>query len=67
LDLCPGPDPDLKLYNKNLKKLALCLRGNGKKVLKSLENEMKPPQNNNFEEAAKIRDKFLLTENNVPS
>jgi excinuclease ABC subunit C len=60
LDLCPGPDPDLKLYNKNLKKLALVLRGNGKKVLKSLENEMKTASKaNNFEEAAKIRDKIF--------
>jgi len=60
LDLCPGPDPDLKLYKKNLKKLALVLQGDGKKVLKSLENEMKSAsKNNRFEEAAKIRDKIF--------
>jgi len=60
LDLCPGPDPDLKLYKKNLKKLVLVLQGNGKKVLRSLENEMKTAsRGNNFEEAAKIRDRIF--------
>jgi len=60
LDLCPGPEPDLKLYKKNLRKLALILQGNGKKVLKSLENEMKSAsKTNDFETAAKIRDKIF--------
>jgi len=60
LDLCPGPDPDLKAYKKNLKKLALVLQGHGKRVLKSLESEMKSASKaKNFEEAAKIRDKIF--------
>lgn len=58
LDLCPGPSPDLKEYKKNLKKLALILRGKRNDVIKLLRAEMKKlAKENKFEEAGKTRDK----------
>jgi excinuclease ABC subunit C len=59
LGLCPGPNPDLSDYKKNLKKLALILQGSRIAVLNSLRKEMQDAsRNNNFEEAAKIRDRI---------
>jgi excinuclease ABC subunit C len=59
LGLCPGPNPDLKEYKKNLKKLILILQGKRSAVLKSLQKEMKLlSKENKFEEAGKIRDRI---------
>jgi len=60
LELCPGPDPDLKLYKKNLKKLSMILQGKSQTVLKSLKKEMTSfSKDKRFEEAGKIRDKIF--------
>jgi len=59
LGLCPGPNPDLKEYKKNIKKLALILQGKKSAVLNSLKKEMKLlAKAQKFEEAGKIRDKI---------
>jgi len=60
LGLCPGPDPDLKEYKRNIKKLILILEGKRSAVLNSLKREMKIlSKESNFEEAAKIRDQIF--------
>jgi len=59
LGLCPGPDPDLKQYKKNIKKLTLILEGKRSAVLNSLKKEMqKLSKESKFEEAAEIRDRI---------
>ena len=59
LGLCPGPNPDLKEYKKNIKKLILILQGKRSAVLNSLKKEMKQLSNENkFEDAGKIRDRI---------
>jgi len=59
LGLCPGPQPDLKEYKKNIKKLTLILKGKRNTVLNSLKKEMKQlSKENRFEEAGKIRDRI---------
>ncbi|MBI3337144.1 MAG: GIY-YIG nuclease family protein [Candidatus Staskawiczbacteria bacterium] len=70
LGLCPGPNPDLDEYKKNIKKLVLILGGKttayggvpltaGETVLNSLKKEMKQLSfKKEFEKAAKIRDKI---------
>jgi len=63
LGLCPGPEPDLKEYKKNIKKLVLILKGKRGAVLNSLKREMKTlSKEKNFEEAGKIRDKIYNLE-----
>ena len=58
LDLCPGPDPDLAEYKKNIKKLILILQGKRGAVLNSLKKEMKYfSKQKEFEKAARIRDR----------
>ena len=58
LNLCPGPSPDKKEYQKNIKKLVAILKGESRKVLKDLEKEMKEASlAEQYEKAAKIRDK----------
>jgi len=75
LELCPGPElfenslspkatAGLQEYKKNIKKLALILKGEKKSVLNSLKKEMHvASKKNKFEEAAKIRDKIQALEN----
>jgi len=59
LGLCPGPNPDLDEYKKNIKKLILILQGKRSAVLNSLKQEMKSAsKENKFEEAGKIRDRI---------
>jgi len=59
LDLCPGPNPDLKAYKKNIRKLILILEGKRKNVLNSLRREMKQlSRENRFEEAGETRDRI---------
>jgi len=60
LDLCPGPNPDLAEYKKNIKKLILILKGKRNAVLNSLKKEMKSAsKENKFEQAMKIRDRIF--------
>jgi len=60
LDLCPGPNPDLNEYKKNLKKLSQILQGKSQTVLNSLKKEMKKAsKENKFEEAGKVRDQIF--------
>jgi excinuclease ABC subunit C len=59
LELCPGPNPDLKYYKKNINKLILVLKGKSNTVLSSLKKEMNHlSKENKFEEAGYIRDKI---------
>jgi excinuclease ABC subunit C len=59
LGLCPGPEPDLTEYKKNIKKLMLILKGKRSSVLNLLKREMKQlSKDRKFEEAAKIRDRI---------
>jgi len=59
LGLCPGPNPDLSEYKKNIKKLILILKGKRNIVLDSLKREMADfSAKNEFEQAAKIRDRI---------
>ena len=59
LDLCPGPNPDILQYKKNIKKLILVLQGKSPTVLNLLKKEMKQASDlQNFETAGKIRDKI---------
>lgn len=63
LGLCPGPNPNLVEYKKNLKKLILILQGKRKNVAHALRREMERfSKIGNFEEAAKVRDKMLALE-----
>jgi len=60
LDLCPGPNPDLNDYKKNIRKLILILKGKRNAVLNSLKKEMRQlSKENKFEEAARARDKIF--------
>jgi len=57
LDLCPGPNPNLDEYKKNIKKFILILRGGKNTVLNSLKKEMRQLSNKKeFEKAVKKRD-----------
>ncbi len=63
LGLCPGPNPNLLEYKKNLQKLTLILQGKRKTVLYALRREMEAlAKANKFEEAGKVRDKMLALE-----
>jgi len=59
LGLCPGINPNLADYKKNIKNLILILRGKKGAVLQPLREEMKQfSKKENFEMAAKIRDRI---------
>ncbi|OGZ70399.1 MAG: hypothetical protein A3F47_00805 [Candidatus Staskawiczbacteria bacterium RIFCSPHIGHO2_12_FULL_38_11] len=59
LGLCPGPNPDLASYKKNIQKLKLILEGKRRIVLNNLKREMQAySKANKFEEAGKIRDRI---------
>jgi len=63
LDLCPGPDPDKKKYQKDIKNLISILNGKSQSVLKKLKREMKnASRKQEFEKAAKIRDQIQSLE-----
>ncbi len=64
LGLCPGPDPDIKEYRKNIKYVISVLKGKRKSVLRTLKKEMKFLSSvQDFEKAAKIRDQIRALEN----
>ncbi len=63
LRLCPGPKPDKKEYQKNIKNLISVLKGKRKMVLLGLKREMKEASlSQNYEKAAKIRDQIEALE-----
>jgi len=63
LGLCPGPNPDLKGYRKNIKNLIAVLKGKKQSVLKNLRREMKEAsRQRKFERAAEIRDQIKSLE-----
>jgi excinuclease ABC subunit C len=63
LDLCPGPNPNLQTYKKDIKKIILVLRGKSKSVLSSLKKEMAfASKEQNFEKAGKLRDQIFALE-----
>jgi excinuclease ABC subunit C len=63
LSLCPGPNPDLKEYRKNIRNLIKVLKGKRQSVLKNLKKEMqKASDQKGFERAAKIRDQIKALE-----
>ena len=59
LGLCPGPNPNLPDYKKNIKKLKLILEGKRRIVLNNLKREMQAfSKIHKFEDAGKIRDRM---------
>lgn len=63
LDLCPGPQPNLPEYKKNIKKLTLILEGKSQTVLRSLKKELQTLSSaGKFEEAIKVRDRLFALE-----
>jgi len=63
LGLCPGPNPDRKDYQKNIKNLGAVLKGKNKSVLKNLEREMKKAAiAQDYEKAAQKREQVAALE-----
>ncbi len=63
LNLCPGPDPDIKEYKKNIRNLKAVLRGRKNRAVKRIKKEMKRASDNQeYEKAAKIRDRIEALE-----
>jgi len=63
LGLCPGPNPNLKEYKKDLNKLKNILMGKKNNVLTKLQKEMKQAAiSENFETAARIRNQISALE-----
>ena len=63
LNLCPGPNPNIVEYKKNLKGLALILQGKRLFALKTLKNNMRTLSNlKQFEKAGQIRDQIMALE-----
>ena len=63
LKLCPGPNPDLRKYKKNIKNLIAVLKEGKQSVLKNLKKEMKKmAKKEEFETAAKIRNQIFSLE-----
>lgn len=59
LKLCPGPNPDKKSYQKNIRNLIAVLQGKSQLVLSGLKKEMKKAAaSQGFELAGKIRDQI---------
>jgi len=63
LGLCPGPNPDIKEYKKNIKYIISVLKGKRKSVLRTLKKEMRLASSlQDFEKAAKMRDQIRALE-----
>ncbi|MBU3895839.1 GIY-YIG nuclease family protein [Patescibacteria group bacterium] len=63
LDLCPGPEPDMKLYRRNIKNLVLVLKGRKEKALKDLKKQMQERSKmQDFEAAGRMRDRYFALE-----
>lgn len=64
LKLCPGPNPDKKDYEKNIKNLTAFLKGERQSVFKNLKGEMaQASKEQNYERAANLRDQISSLEN----
>ncbi len=60
LNLCPGPNPDIKEYKKNITKIKSILKGNFSHLLSKLNKEMVIySKADNFEMAALRRDQII--------
>ncbi len=60
LSLCPGPDPDPKIYRRSLSGIRNILTGRFKFLRRDLENQMKQAsKTENFEQALNIRSKIM--------
>jgi excinuclease ABC subunit C len=63
LNLCPGPDPDLAKYRKDLGNLKSFLKGKKKAVFRNLKKEMqKASSEQNYELANEIKNKVFALE-----
>ena len=63
IDLCPGPNPDIKEYKQGLDKLALVLQGKRFSVLNKLRKEMlQTSKKQEFERAGRIKDQIASLE-----
>lgn len=63
LELCPGPNPDLKKYKNDIKNLVKVLKGQKRTVLLQLRKEMlKASQKQDFEKAALLRNQIVSLE-----
>lgn len=59
LGLCPGPAPDKKEYQKNIKNLVAVLQAKKPAVLKKLQREMTfASKNQEYEKAGKLKDQM---------
>lgn len=59
LNLCPGVNPDLKTYRRNISKIKKILSGNIRNLAADLKKEMKKfSDSQNFESAMQIRDQI---------
>ena len=63
LNLCPGPEPDLKKHKKNINNLKAVLKGKSRKVVSDLKKEMQTAsKEQDFERAGELRDKISSLE-----
>lgn len=63
LNLCPGFNPDIKEYQKNIKNLIAVLKGGKQSVLRNLKKEMTlASKSQNFEKAAEIKNQITALE-----
>lgn len=59
LNLCPGPNPNPKKYQKDIAKLKGVLKGNGDRILSRIRKEMeKASARQSYEEATVLRDQY---------
>ena len=64
INLCPGPDPNISQYKKDIAKIKAVLTGKKPRVISSLKKEMAQlAKSQNFEKAAKARDQIRALEN----
>lgn len=63
IDLCPGPNPDVKAYRSAVAKLTAVLKGRRTSVMRALQARMKrESREGNFERAATLRDQWFALE-----
>lgn len=63
INLCPGPNPNIKEYNQSLNKLALVLQGKRSSVLNALRKEMlQASKKQEFERAGRTKEQITSLE-----
>ncbi len=63
LGLCPGVNPNIEKYKKDIKKLVFVLQGKRSSALRELKKEMAGlAKASKFEDAGKVRDRMLALE-----